>query len=189
MTTAVPPGPSLTVVALIFSPLPSLRTAAAASAVLHGVESKGGATSVQLVRDFGDVKAAIQVCQTASATVFASPTYNAEPTWPLKAFLDEIASQSFASKRNPLTGKACATLMTGASERHYRGGENLRSVLSSVYNMQTLSPHVFLWKKHFTEDHALTASADDLCTRQGEALHDLASAVLASKAIQGLGSS
>ncbi len=183
-TVGRPTGHSPNVVALVFSPKPSLHTATAASAVLHGVETKGGTTAIQHIHNLSDAETAIQACQTASAIVFASPTFNAQPAWPLKAFLDEIASRSFASNEHPLTGKACATLMTGASERHYLGGENLRSVLSSVFSMQTLSPNLFLWKEHFTGDHALTATASGRCYRQGEALHDLAAAVLASTALQ-----
>ncbi len=50
-TVGRPTGHSPNVVALVFSPKPSLHTATAASAVLHGVETKGGTTAIQHIHN------------------------------------------------------------------------------------------------------------------------------------------
>jgi FMN reductase len=127
-----------------------------------------------------------EMLEAASAVVFASPTYRADITWPLKALLDGMPRGFWGEKTAPLQAKACATVVTGASDHHFLGMDKLRSVLEGFFAMQVLSPGLYVQRSGFGDDGRLIDSVREVAELHGRALVDLAAAVHGSTNLRAL---
>ena len=106
------------VVAVVGSPNAGGRTRVAVDAVLRGAAAEGADTRVLELAETeaGD---AVTALGEADAAVFGSPTYRADITGQLKAFLDATPRGMAYESGDPLRGKVCATVLTGASDHHF----------------------------------------------------------------------
>lgn len=174
------------VLALLCSPHPSAKTRAVLEAVLAGAEGAGACTETVDVNGATAPEGLQDSLEAATAVVFASPTYRADVTWPLKALLDGTPRGFWGEATAPLQGKACATVVTGASDHHFLGMDKIRSVLSGFFAMQVLSPGLYVQRTAFDEDGGLVDNARDLAQLHGRALVDLAAAVQRSDSLRQL---
>jgi FMN reductase len=169
------------VLALICSPAKSKKTRAAVEAVLQGAQARGA--EVNLIDLVDGASADAQSAMTsAEAIVFASPTYRAGPTWVLKSLLDHTPRGEPSA---PLEGKACTTLLTGASSHHFLAADSTRATLASFFGIQLLSPGLYFSPDDFT-DHDLRDDVRSVAEQHGRALVDLTAAVCASNDLRGL---
>jgi FMN reductase len=178
--------PTMRVLAVVGSPEPGGKSAAAAASVLVGARGQGADTElVELAgRDYNDeVQAAVE---RADGIVFAAPVYRARAASPLKTFLDRLPRGMWGESNAPLRGKACAIVLTGATLHHFLALDELRGVLASFFAAQVLSPGLYMHSEAFTEAKELSPEWSDLAAAHGAALVDLAKAVRDSKALSGL---
>ncbi|MCW5251343.1 NAD(P)H-dependent oxidoreductase [Streptomyces sp. SHP 1-2] len=178
------PG-ALRVTAVLASPHGSGSTAAAAGAVLEGCREAGALCTLVDLRDGAadGFAAAVEAVEEADAVVFASPVHRATHTSLLASFLEHVERGVKHETRAPLRGKAAAVVMTGAAPEHFLAPEKLRSVLTSFYAVQVLSPSLFLTGTAFGPDRSLTPGAAGTGVLHGRALVDLAAACRAGGSI------
>ena len=158
----------------------------AADAVLRGAADEGAETEVIELADAeaSDVVAALDE---ADAIVFASPTYRADIAAQLKALLEVTRGGMKGETSAPLQGKACATLLTGASDHRFLAVDKVRGILGGFYATQLLSPGLYFPGAAFTDDgRALGDDAQRLAETHGRALVELAAAVRSSKWLKAL---
>ena len=172
------------VLALLCSPHPSTKTRGVLEAVLSGVRAKSAETDLVEVSGAEVPAGTTELMEAADAFVLASPTYRADVTWPLKALLDGTPRGFWGETSAPLQGKACATVLTGASDHHFLGMDKVRAVLSGFFALQVLSPGLYVPRTGFDGDGALVDSTREAAELHGRALVDLASAVRASADLQ-----
>jgi FMN reductase len=168
------------VVAVVGSPKAGGRTRVAVEAVLRGAAAQGGRTTVLELAECTHADA-LAALDPADAVVFGSPTYRADITGELKAFLDATPRGMAYEPGDPLRGKACATVLTGASDHHFLAVEKVRAILGGFFATQLLSPGLYFPSTAFTD--GATALADEprrLAERHGRALVELATAVRSS---------
>lgn len=174
------------ITALLCSPYPSTKTRSLLDEVLTGATEVGATTEVLEVVDAGGPEALHERLEAASAVVFASPTYRADVTWPLKALLDSMPRGSWGETSAPLQGKVGATVMTGASDHHFLGSDKVRSVLGGFFGMQLLSPGLYVPRSGFDEQDALGEELRTVAQLHGRALVELAGAVAGSEHLRQL---
>lgn len=174
------------VLGIVCSPGPPGRTSVATETVLRGAEAAGGSVSLVHVKDGIADEKLLQSVAEAQALVLASPTYRAEIAWPLKSLLDHMPRGFWGETSAPLQGKVCATVVTGASDHHFLGGDGVRAVLSSFFAVQLLSPGLYISNAHFIKRKRLDDKHHALALTHGRALVDLAAAVTSSASIQAL---
>jgi len=122
----------------------------------------------------------------ADAFVFASPVYRARAAFPLKHLLDAVPRGMWGETTAPLQGKACAVVLTGATLHHFLAVDDLRSVLSSFFAIQVLSPGLYLPASAFVDRDTLDGENRALAEQHGHALASLAKAVRESREISSL---
>lgn len=174
------------VTALLCSPYPSTKTRTLLDEVLAGVAEEGASPEVVEVTGVPAPEALHERLEAASAVVFASPTYRADVTWPLKALLDSMPRGSWGETSAPLQGKVAATVMTGASDHHYLGSDKVRSVLSGFFGMQLLCPALYVPRASFDDQGQLAEELRTVARLQGRALVELARAVAGSEHLRRL---
>lgn len=172
--------------ALLCSPHRSVKTRAVLEAFMDGAGRSGA--HCDLVEISGAVLPEDLTEQMAAADglVFASPTYRADVSWPMRCLLEQTQRGFYGEPTAPLQGKTCATVMTGASDHHFLGGEKIRSVLGGFFAMQVLSPGLYVPGQAFAEDGTMTPELRELAELHGRAFSDLVAAVRASEALQSL---
>jgi FMN reductase len=150
-------------------------------AVLAGAAQQEAASDIVEINGAEHPAGLTEMIESASAMVFATPTYRADITWPLKALLDGMPRGFWGEKTAPLQGKACATVLTGASDHHFLGMDKVRSVLGGFFAMQVLSPGLYVQRNGFDDEGRLVDSVREVAELHGRALVDLAAAVRASE--------
>jgi len=174
------------VVAVIGSPHKGRRTRVAVDAVLRGATDEGADTEVIELADSqsSDVAAALEP---ADALVIASPTYRADIAAQLKALLDATPRGMWGEESAPLQGKACATVLTGASDHHVLAVEKIRGILGGFFATQLLSPGLYFPGTAFTDDgRAFGDEPQRLAETHGRALVELVTAVRSSQWLKDL---
>jgi FMN reductase len=87
---------------------------------------------------------------------------------------------------NPITGRATAIVMTGASWHHYLALGDLRNVLAGFFAAHVLAPGVYVPADGFDSKKIPLPVFADAAARQGAALLDLAAAIAASEPLRGI---
>jgi FMN reductase len=168
------------VVAVVGSPKAGGRTRVAVDAVLRGAEAQGARTAVLELAECTHAEA-LAALDPADAAVFGSPTYRADITGQLKTFLDATPRGMAYESGDPLRAKACATVLTGASDHHFLAAEKVRGILGGFFATQLLSPGLYLPSAAFVDGGtALVDELQQLAERHGRALVELATAVRSS---------
>lgn len=162
------------------SPTGDGRTRTALEAVLEAAAAAGATTELVSLRD-GDPDLG-----SADAFVLGSPVHRASFAAPLKAFLDRVPRGMWGETMQPLTGRAVAIVLTGASWHHFRALDDLRNVLASFFAAHVLVPGLYVPSEGFDADKRLTERFTAPATAQGTALVSLAAAVEAAPALRDL---
>jgi FMN reductase len=174
------------VVGIIGSPNAGGRTRVAVDAVLRGAAEEGAGTRVLELADT-PAEDAIAALGGADAAVFGSPTYRADIAAQLKALLDATPRGMSYESGDPLRGKVCATVLTGASDHHFLAVEKVRGILGGFFGAQLLSPGLYFPSAAFAEEgKALAEDGKALAELHGRALVELTTAVRSSKWLRDL---
>jgi FMN reductase len=174
------------IVGVVGSPNAGGRTRLAVDAVLGGAVAEGAEVRVHELADTAtpDVLAAMGE---ADAVVFGSPTYRADIAAQLKGLLDQTPRGAAYESGDPLRGKVCATVLTGASDHHFLAVEKVRGILGGFFGVQILSPGLYFPSAAFTEDKTgLVDEQRQLAELHGRALVELTTAVRSSKWLRDL---
>jgi FMN reductase len=174
------------VVGVVGSPNAGGRTRVAVDAVLAGAVAEGADARVHELADtaVSDVVAAMGE---ADAVVFGSPTYRADIAAQLKGLLDQTPRGAAYESGDPLRGKVCATVLTGASDHHFLAVEKIRGILGGFFGVQVLSPGLYFPSTAFTEDRTgLVDEMRQLAELHGRALVEMTAAVRSSKWLRDL---
>jgi FMN reductase len=182
----------ITVLAIDGSPRRDGRTQTALDAVLAGAADAGAATrSLSLAdgegedRD-GPMQRALAQVSDADAFVIGSPVYRASYAAPLKAFLDRLPRGRWGETEAPITARAVAMVMTGATWQHYLAIDSLRTVLAGFFAAHVLAPGLYVPGEGFTEAKALSGPFMELAHAQGAGIVALAEAVAGAPALAGI---
>ncbi|WP_232668323.1 NAD(P)H-dependent oxidoreductase [Pseudonocardia sp. TRM90224] len=173
------------VLGVVAGPEPGGRTAAAVAGVLAGAERAGASTSLLELSQV-DADAVIAQFAAADAVVFGSPVYRATYSALLKDLLERTERGKWGETTAPLQGTAAATVLTGASGHHYLALGHLRDVLAGFFAVQVLSPGLYLDHGGYVDRSTLIEASAALAAAHGAALRDLAAAIAASPALQGI---
>ncbi len=176
---------ALHVLGIVASPHGGGSTLTAMTALLRGAESGGAQTTLVDLTEVSTAEA-IAAISAADAVAFGSPTYRAGHTSMLGALLERVDRGAPPDTTEPLLGKACAVVMTGASDKHFLATRGLRTVLTDFYGVQVLAPSLYLTHTDFDPGKQLTEQAQELVATHGRALHDLGTAVRASESLRSL---
>ena len=168
------------VVAVVGSPNPGGRTRVAVDAMLAGAAAQGAETRVVELAETEPADA-VALIDTADAAILGSPTYRADVSARLKSLLEATPRGAPGEVGAPLRGKACATVLTGASDHHFLAIDKVRGTLGGFFATQLLSPGLYLPAAAYTDDgRALRDDARELAETHGRALVELATAVRGS---------
>ena len=174
------------VVAVVGSPNAGGRTRLAVDAMLRGAQAQGAATKVVELADT-EPAAAVGMVDGADAVVLGSPTYRADVSARLKSLLEATPRGAPGEDSAPLRGKACATVLTGASDHHFLAVDKIRGTLGGFFATQLLSPGLYLTAAAYTDDGAaLQDEPRQLAEQHGRALVELAAAVRSSTYLRAL---
>ena len=132
------------IVGVVGSPNAGGRTRVAVDAVLGGAVAEGAEVRVHELAD--------TATPDVLAVVFGSPTYRADIAAQLKGLLDQTPRGAAYESGDPLRGKVCATVLTGASDHHFLAVEKVRGILGGFFGVQILSPGLYFPSAAFTED-------------------------------------
>jgi FMN reductase len=170
------------VAAIDGSPTGSGRTAAALAAVLAGAAEAGAATELVGAGELTDL-ARLDV---VDAFVFGSPVYRASFATPMKALLDRLPRGMWGEQSAPISGRAAAIVMTGASWHHFLAQDGLRNVLCDFFAAQVLAPGLYVPREAFGDGGDLRADLAARARDTGRALVELAHALEAAPAVRAL---
>ena len=169
------------VVAVVGSPNSGGRTRVAVDAMLLGAAAEGAQTQVIELAETEPADA-VAAIDTADAAILGSPTYRADVSARLKMLLEATPRGAPGESGAPLRGKACATVMTGASDHHFLAIDKVRGTLGGFFATQLLSPGLYLPSAAYTDDgRGLRDDVRELAELHGRALVELAGAVRRSK--------
>src|SRR5690349_16536315 len=169
------------VVAVVGSPNAGGRTRVAVDAMLRGAAAEGATTRVVELADTPP-REAVAAIDGADAAILASPTYRADISARLKELLEATPRGAPGEDGAPLRGKACATVLTGASDHHFLAIDKVRGTLGGFFATQLLSPGLYLPAAAYTDDgKALRDEPRQVAELHGRALVELAAAVRSSK--------
>jgi FMN reductase len=182
----------ITVLAIDGSPRAEGRTQRALDSVLAGAADAGAATrSLSLAdgegedRD-GPIERALAAVRDSDAFVIGSPVYRASYAAPLKTFLDRLPRGRWGETEAPITARAVAMVMTGATWQHYLAVDSLRTVLAGFFAAHVLAPGLYVPGEGFTEARTLTESFQELARAQGAGVVALAAAIAGAPALGGV---
>ena len=168
------------VVAVSGSPRAGGRTRVAVDTLLRGAAAQGADTRVVELAET-DPADAVAAIDGADAAVLGSPTYRADISASLKTLLEATPPRAAGRPGGPPRGKACATVMTGASDHHFLAIDKVRGTLGGFFATQLLSPGLYLPSSAYTDDGtALREEQRQLAELHGRALVELAAAVRGS---------
>lgn len=173
------------IVGVLASPHASGSTASVMDTFLRAARGAGGTTSVVDLAN-ATTDDAIAAVEASHAVVFGSPTYRAMHTSLLEALLERVGRGEPHEMSGPLTGKACAIVMTGASQSHFLATGQLRTILTDFFACQVLSPSLYVTPSSFDEDLCLDDDMRKTVQTHGAAFADLAVAVRTSPTIRAL---
>jgi FMN reductase len=169
------------VVAVVGSPNAGGRTRVAVDAMLRGAAAEGARTQVLELAETEPADA-VAAIDGADAAVLGSPTYRADISARLKTLLEATPRGAPGESGAPLRGKACATVLTGASDHHFLAIDKVRGTLAGFFATQLLSPGLYLPAAAYVDDGtALRDDMQELAELHGRALVELAGAVTRSK--------
>ena len=174
------------ILAIDGSPAGGGRTRRVLDQILLGAERAGAKTSVVSLapKESADpIAEALSAVGDADAFIFGSPVYRGSYAAPLKSFLDVLPRGFWGEKEAPITGRAVAIMLTGATWHHFLALNDLRNVMTSFFGAHVLSPGLYVPSEGFSETKEVEAPFDELARLQGEALCDMASAIAASQAL------
>ncbi len=172
------------VLGIVGSPQKGGRTLAATRTLLRGAADSGcDVEEIELAEEQLATDEILERMDRADAFIFASPVYRARAAYPLKNLLDVVPRGMWGETAAPLQGKACAIALTGATTHHFLAVDDLRSVLSSFFAIQVLSPGLYLSAEAFADRDTLNSESGALAEQHGRALVALAEAVRASDEI------
>jgi FMN reductase len=175
------------VVGVVGSPNKGGRTQVAVAAILRGAADEGADTELIELADEQVEEKASAALDRADAVVFGSPTYRADIAAQLKALFEVTPRGMKGETSAPLTGKACATVLTGASDHHFLAVDKVRGMLGGFYAAQLLCPGLYFQSAAFNDEGtALAQESQELAETHGRALVELATAVRSSKWIKEL---
>ena len=172
-----PAGDGPRILALVGSPSPGGRTAAAAEAVLAGAGSAGARTRVVRLAEDTEPESLQREMESADGVLFASPTYRARSSGLIKGLLEATQRGAAGESRSPLLGKTAAIVHTGASLHHFLAVDDLRAVLAGFFAAQVLSPGLYFEGADFTEGGRLAEPARALAHTHGRAFARFTTAV------------
>jgi FMN reductase len=155
------------------SPAGGGKTAATLSVVLAGAADAGATTELHRAEELTDTAG----LEAFDAFVFGSPVYRASYATPMKDLLDRLPRGMWGEQAAPVTGRAAAIVMTGASWHHFLALDDLRNVLSAFFAAQVLSPGLYVPREGFGEDGELVADVAARARATGRALVELAQAL------------
>lgn len=164
------------------SPQGGGRTYTAMAQLLDGAARAGADSEVVSLGQPLDL--VLTEVRRAQAFVFGSPVYRASYAAPLKEFLDRLPRGRWGETEMPITAKAVAIVMTGASWHHYLALGQLRSVLAGFFAAHVLSPGLYVPAEGFGEDKQLTEAFAALAQAHGRALVALARGIESSAELQ-----
>jgi FMN reductase len=173
----------LHVLAVDGSPSGGGRTRTVLDALLAGAAAAKAQTSVLTLADSSEADA-IAAITAADAFVFSSPVYRASFATPLKSLLDRLPRGMWGETEAPITGRAMAIVMTGATWHHYLALDGLRSVLAGFFAAHVLTPGLYVPGEGFDEPRQLTEPVAAAARAHGDALVALARAVAASPSLR-----
>ncbi|WP_375387573.1 NADPH-dependent FMN reductase [uncultured Amnibacterium sp.] len=169
------------VLAIDGSPRGGGRTRLVLDAVLAGARELSATTDVvELSGQDESVARAIAAASRFDAFVLGAPAYRAAPASPIKVFLDGLPRGFWGETEAPITGRAVAIVMTGASDHHYLALDGLRSALAGFFAAQVLSPGVYVSSAGF-QDGRLGEEGAAFAAAQGRALVALSEAIAGSE--------
>jgi FMN reductase len=174
------------VVAVVGSPNAGGRTRVAVDAMLRGAAAQGAAAKVYELAETEPAEA-VAAIDGADAVILGSPTYRADISARLKMLLEATPRGAPGEAGAPLRGKACATVLTGASDHHFLAVDKVRGTLGGFFATQLLSPGLYLPAAAYTDDgRALRDDGQELAELHGRALVELATAVRSSTYLRDL---
>jgi FMN reductase len=171
------------IIAVDGSPGGSGRTRTALDALLDGAGDAGASWSLLSLSET-PAEAVVAELGGADAFVFASPVYRASFASPLKSLLDQLPRGMWGETEAPITARAVAIVLTGATWHHYLALDGLRSVLAGFFGAHVLSPGLYVPGEGFDERKELTDSFAQAARAQGAGLVELARAVAASPVLR-----
>lgn len=147
-----------------------------------------GATGELMALGGGELEerldAVLEMFPEADAFALGSPVYRASFATPLKALLDRLPRGMWGEGSAPVTGRAVAICLTGASWHHSLALDHLRGVLAGFFAAHVISPGLYVPAEEFTGDGL--ELADELASRawlQGAALVELSTAIAQGSAL------
>ena len=177
------------VLAVDGSPTGPGRTGTVLREVLLGAEERGATTALVSLAD-GDgtlrLDPAAEVIAGADAFVFGSPVYRGSYASPLKALLDALPRGMWGETEAPITARAVAVLLTGATWHHYLALADLRNVVAGFFAAHVLTPGLYVPAEGFDEDKQPQPPIATAARSQGRALADLAAAIAGSRDLGGV---
>jgi FMN reductase len=171
------------------SPTGPGRTGTILREVLAGAAERGAETSTVALADAGgavDLAPALDALARADAVVLGSPVYRGSYATPVKALLDALPRGMWGETEAPITGRAAAIVLTGASWHHYLALGDLRNVLAGFFAAHVLTPGLYVPTDGFDADKQPLPEVCDRARATGHALVDLAAAIAASPALSGV---
>jgi FMN reductase len=174
------------VLAVDGSPTGPGRTGAVLGEILAGARSAGArASTVALVDEAGALalEPALAAIARADALAFGSPVYRASFAWPLKALLDHLPRGMWGETEAPITARATAIALTGATWHHYLALDGLRDVLAGFFAAHVLAPGLYVPADGFDARRRPVAAVVEQARAQGRALVELAAAIAGSPAL------
>ncbi|GAB3249339.1 flavodoxin family protein [Arthrobacter pigmenti] len=176
-------GPEPFILGVVASPSAGGRTATAVETVLSGT---GQARTSLLNTEETSTADVIKAMDEADAVVFGSPVYRAGCSSMLRQLLESTQRGMYGEEQAPLSGKAAAVVMTGATPHHYLAGDELRAILSGFFAVQVLAPNLYFEHASFESRGALAAGARETAENAGRALADLTLCVRNSTSLRAL---
>lgn len=162
------------------SPIGGGRTATVLGVVLEGARAAGADAALIGLVD-GDALTAVGAYD---AFVVGTPVYRASFAAPLKGFLDALPRGMWGETTAPITGRAVAIVMTGATWHHYLALDDLRNALAGFFAAHVLTPGLYVPREGFGDDGALGAALSERAGATGAALVALAEAVAAAPGLR-----
>ncbi|HVJ26885.1 MAG TPA: NAD(P)H-dependent oxidoreductase [Vicinamibacterales bacterium] len=174
------------ILAIDGSPVGGGRTRRVLDRILLGAEAAGATTSVVSLapeESSDPIAEALSAVADADAFIFGSPVYRASYAAPLKTFLDALPRGFWGETEAPITGRAVAIAITGATWHHFLALNDLRNVLASFFGAHVLTPGLYVPAEGFSDTKEVQEPFDEFAHAQGQALCELAAAIAASQAL------
>lgn len=174
------------VLGVVGSPQSGGRTLTATRTMLRVATANGCDVDELELADGTETEGILELMKDADAFIFSAPVYRARAAFPLKDLLDAVPRGMWGETMAPLQGKACALILTGATLHHFLAVDDLRSVLSTFFAVQVLSPGLYLSAEAFVDRDTLNSDTTRLVEQHGRALLSFAAMTRESREIASL---